>query len=150
MRVILRMCVSSHSVRLDLLLFVWCFKYYYILSVRLCGYVGLPEPLLFAYVTATSWQNQQNDCVPSKDSDQPGHPPGLIRVFAVRMKKAWVLNYPLSAQQRRWSDRAEAQADLSLRCAQSQFVGFVVRWLKCKISISDNSLELAFEAESEE
>ena len=25
---------------------------------------------------------------PSEDSDQPGHPPNLIRVFAVRMKKA--------------------------------------------------------------
>ena len=37
-------------------------------------------------------------CVPSKDSDQPGHPPSLIRVFTVRMKKAWVLSYPLSAQ----------------------------------------------------
>ena len=23
-------------------------------------------------------------CVPSEDSDQPGHPPSLIRVFAVR------------------------------------------------------------------
>ena len=33
---------------------------------------------------ATTWQNQ--------------HPPSLIRVFAVRMKKAWVLSYPLSAQ----------------------------------------------------
>ena len=32
---------------------------------------------------AISWQNQQNDCVPSEDSDQPGHPPSLIRVFAV-------------------------------------------------------------------
>ena len=31
-------------------------------------------------------------CVPSEDSDQPGHPPSLIRVFAVRMKKAWVLS----------------------------------------------------------
>ena len=39
-------------------------------------------------------------CAPSKDSDQPGHPPSLIRVFAVRMKKAWVLSYPLSAQER--------------------------------------------------
>ena len=29
-------------------------------------------------------QNQQNDCAPSEDSDQPGHPPSLIRVFAVR------------------------------------------------------------------
>ena len=25
------------------------------------------------------------------DSDQPGHPASLIRVFAVRMKKAWAL-----------------------------------------------------------
>ena len=36
-------------------------------------------------------------CAPSEDSDQPGYPPSLIRVFAVRMKKAWVLGYPLSA-----------------------------------------------------
>ena len=42
----------------------------------------------------------QSDCAPSEDSDQPGHPPSLIRVFAVRMKKAWVLSYPLSAQRR--------------------------------------------------
>ena len=33
---------------------------------------------------AASWQNKQNDCAPSKDSDQPGHLPSLIRVFAVR------------------------------------------------------------------
>ena len=32
-------------------------------------------------------------CVPSDDSDQPGHPPSLIRVFAVCMQKAWVLSY---------------------------------------------------------
>ena len=24
-------------------------------------------------------------CAPSEDSDQPGHPPSLIRVFAVRL-----------------------------------------------------------------
>ena len=27
-------------------------------------------------------------CVPSEDSDQPGHPPSLIRVFAVRLRVA--------------------------------------------------------------
>ena len=54
-------------------------------------------------------------CAPSEDSDQPGHPPSLIRVFAVRMKKPWVLSYPLSAQRRLWSDWADDQADLSLR-----------------------------------
>ena len=37
---------------------------------------------------------------PSEDSDQPGHPPSLIRVFVVRMKKAWMLSYPISAQRR--------------------------------------------------
>ena len=52
-------------------------------------------------------------CVPSEDSDQPGHPPSLIRIFAVHMKKAWVLSYQLSAQRRLWSDWADAQADLS-------------------------------------
>ena len=30
--------------------------------------------------------NQQSDCAPSEDSDQPGHLPSLIRVFAVCMK----------------------------------------------------------------
>ena len=37
---------------------------------------------------------------PSKYSDQPEYPPSLIRVFTVRVKKAWVLGYPLSAQRR--------------------------------------------------
>ena len=75
---------------------------------------------------AASWQNQQNECAPSEDSDQPGHLPSLIRVFAVCMKKAWVLTYLLSAQRRLWSDWAEAHADLSLRWAHSHFVGFVM------------------------
>ena len=68
-------------------------------------------------------------CAPSEDSDQPGHPPSLIRVFTVRMKEAWVLSYPLSAQRRLWSDWADAQADLSLCLAHSHFVGFVMSWL---------------------
>ena len=38
-------------------------------------------------------------CAPSEDSDQSGHPPSLISVFAVRMKKAWVLSYPVSASE---------------------------------------------------
>ena len=33
------------------------------------------------------------ECASSEDSDQPGHPPSLIRVFAVPMKKHWVLRY---------------------------------------------------------
>ena len=51
-------------------------------------------------IWAISWQNQQSDCAPSEDSDQPGHPPSLIWVFTVRTRKPWVLSYPLSAQRR--------------------------------------------------
>ena len=80
---------------------------------------------------AATWQNQQNECAPSKDSDQPGHPPSLIRVFAVCMKKAWVLSYPLSAQRRLWSDWGDAQADLSLRWAHSHFGCHVVAYMTC-------------------
>ena len=57
------------------------------------------------------------------------HPPNLIRVFAVRIKKAWVISYPLSAQRRLWSDWADAQAELSLRWVHTHFVGFVISWL---------------------
>ena len=53
-------------------------------------------------------------CAPSEDSDQPGHLPSLIRIFAVRLKKVWVLSYPKSAQPKLFSDWADTQADLSL------------------------------------
>ena len=53
---------------------------------------------------AASWQNQQL-CAQQR----------LRSAWAaVRMKKAWVLSYPLSAQRRLWSDWADAQADPSL------------------------------------
>ena len=81
---------------------------------------------IYILIWAVTWQNQQSECAPSEDSDQPGHPPSLIRVFAVRMKKPWALSYPLSALRRLWSDWADAQADLSLRCAHTHFVGFVM------------------------
>ena len=79
---------------------------------------------------ATSWQNQQNDCAPSEDSDQPGHPHSLIRVFAVRSVGS--LGHKLSScgQRRLWSDWVDPPADLSLRLAHGHFVGFVTMRLK--------------------
>ena len=97
-----------------------------------CGLPGTSMaelPLIDFLIWAATWQNQQNECVPSKDSDQPGHPPSLIQVFAVRMKNPWVLSYPLSVQPRLWSDWASAQADLSLHWAHTHFDGFVMSWL---------------------
>ena len=67
-----------------------------------CHTQCLPKWLLDENLAA-AWQNQTMICAPSEDSDQPGHPPSLIRVFAVRLKQQLVLSYPLSAQRRLWS-----------------------------------------------
>ena len=56
-------------------------------------------------------------CAPREDSNQPGHPPSLISVFAVSLEISWVLSYSLIAQRRLWSDWAYAQAYPSLRRA---------------------------------
>ena len=54
-----------------------------------CFSCSTSHPLIWA----ATWQNQQNECAPSEDSDQPGHLPSLIRVFAVRMKKPWATHW---------------------------------------------------------
>ena len=60
-------------------------------------------------------------CVPSKSSDQPGHPPSLISAFSVCMKKPWMPRLI-------W---------VFAGCT-GQCVGFVMLWLICtKLSISD-------------
>ena len=64
---------------------------------------------------------------PSENYDQPGHPPSLIRVFAVRMKKHWVLSYPLSALQRlirlggcpSWSESSLGAQTILLICHEA-------------------------------
>ena len=88
-------------------------------------------------IWAATWQNQQSDCAPSEDSDKPGHPPSLIRAFAVHRKKPWVLSYPFSAQRRLWSVWADAQADLSLRWAQTHFFGFIMSRLIYSLTAVD-------------
>ena len=82
-------------------------------------------------------------CVPNEDSDQPGHPPSLISVFAVCMKKHWILSYPLSAQQRLRSDRVDAQADLS-RCWVSHDTHFMLS-NKARCSMQYLGLQLRYE-----
>ena len=71
---------------------------------------------------AATWQNQQSDCAPSEDSDQPGHPPSLSESSLCAQ---WVAKDPsfLHADSEDWAD---AQADLSLRWAHTHFVGFVM------------------------
>ena len=67
-------------------------------------------------------------CAPSEDSDQTGHPPSLIRVFAVRMRTVWVLRYPLSAQQRLiWLGGCSVWSESSLG-AWGQFGSLDTHW----------------------
>ena len=51
-------------------------------------------------IWTVAWQNQQNDMCAQRRLRSAWHPPSLIRVFSVHMKKAWVLTYPSSTQQR--------------------------------------------------
>ena len=90
----------------------WMTRLTWVLAGRTCHFVGfVMRGLIYLWLlrrvalvmdqhlgmSQYKWsalrQNSQNDCAPSEDSDPPGHPSSLIRVFAVRMKKVWVLSY---------------------------------------------------------
>ena len=89
--------------------------------------------LLFHFIWAASWQNQQSGWyAPNEDSDQPVHPPSLIRAFTVRSMGSLGSNLSSCGQRRLWSDWADAQADLILRWALIHFVGFVMSRLICR------------------
>ena len=78
-------------------------------------------------VWAIIWKKKKNECAPSEDPDQPGHPPSLIRVFAVRIKKAWTLATHWAHSE----DSDQTGRMLSLCWAHTNFVGFVMPWLIC-------------------
>ena len=119
----------------------WCLCLKSSPSIALMNYTFMPSEYLryclnedsMSVSVTKNWtatqRNQQNECAPSEDSDQPGHPPSLIRVFAVRsMAKDPCF---LHADSKVWSDWADAQADLSLRWAHTHFFGFVMSRLIC-------------------
>ena len=73
---------------------------------------------------AVTWQNQQSDCVPSEDSDQPGHPP----------LSAWRKLWSLSTHWAHSEDSDQTGRMLRLIClhwAHTQFLGFVMSQLTC-------------------
>ena len=88
------------SVHVQILHSIW-YDWWCRTSDSFKNFPALTARLSTSFGHRTIWvvtrKKQQNECAPSEDSDQPGHPPSLIRVFAVGRKKAWVLSYPLSA-----------------------------------------------------
>ena len=85
---------------------------------------GKFETTAVSIIWAASWQNQQNDCVHSTDSDQPEHPPSLIRVFAVRSMSS---QGPKLSSCRQWRL-------INYAGCTGDFVGFVMLWLIWAIS----------------
>ena len=63
------------------------------------------------------------------------HPPSLIRVFAVCMKKAWTLSYSLSTQRRLWSESSLGAQPHCWFCHEAaQLYGTLKLWQKLKVS----------------
>ena len=54
---------------------------------------------------------------PMPDTNRPAQPQKLARVLKFQLKNLEILYYLSSEQQRRWSDCADAQADLRLCCS---------------------------------
>ena len=77
--------------------------------------------------TATSLKKKYTNCPKSYADTKLGSEKKcnslilLCPVFTVHMSKPWVLSYPLSAQQKLWSDWVDAHADLSLRWVHMSF-----------------------------
>ena len=123
----------SISIHLSIHPSVWS-VYFLCLSVCLCpsncsaDFLCMYFNLSCIVTKPTKWHVR-----PSKTQISLGIRPIWSRVFTVRLKKAWVLSYPLSAQQRLWSEWADAQADLSLHWAM---------WLICLSWILKHLLHL--------
>ena len=78
-------------------------------------------------IWAASWQNQQNDCAPSEDSDQPGHP---LRTQAFFMRKAKTLIRLGGCPG--WSESSlGAQATLFVLSCRGSFVTLSAFLLSC-------------------
>ena len=54
-------------------------------TILKCLTTVLEEDTRTKNLWAATWQNHESEYALSEDSDQPGHPPSLIRVFAVRL-----------------------------------------------------------------
>ena len=63
------------------------------IACTVCQVHLLQYPVIVIVVFWHLSRRNKMTCASSEVSDQPGHPPSLIRVFAVRMKKHWALNY---------------------------------------------------------
>ena len=89
-------------------------------------------------ILASLDKTNKTSCAPSKDSDQPGHPPSLIRVFAVHSIGSYSPSF-LHADSKD-SDQTGQMPRLIHVFARRKchFVGFVMHWLICFLWINSH------------
>ena len=75
-------------------------------------------------VDSTWYQTTTNEPRHDKTNKVTVRPAKTQISLGIRMKKHWILSYPVSAQRRLWSDWAGAKADLRLRLAHMPFCLF--------------------------
>ena len=80
-------------------------------------------------IWATSREHLSSEFPTRWDSNRAARLQKLARVLNFRILQAEVLYYPSREQQRRWSDCADAQADLHLCCSHMILTGFLITWL---------------------
>ena len=85
-----QLLLQGGSVRFFSVYGIWAFLLFYLWHTCLFIVWFITYECPFFSKWAVTWQKQQNECAPSEDSDQPGRPPSMIKVFAVRMKNDWL------------------------------------------------------------
>ena len=113
---VLRPRASFHVIRLMRGCCGWDMEFYSILinalSSLLCQYIGMLLSQwsifnsfweVYILVWACAWQNQQNNMCAQRRLRSAGHPPSLIRVFAVRSMDSQGPNVSSCGLRRLWS-----------------------------------------------
>ena len=96
---------------------------------------------LASHIWAATWQNQQSDCAPSEDSDQPWHPPSLIKVLTVRLKGSYGPKLSSCGQRKlirlgRCPGWSESSLDAQSLCWFCHVAAHINSYFVCMISTS--------------
>ena len=96
--------------------------------------------LFLAMLLRHRMTNEQNDCAPSEDSDQPGHSPSLIWVFAVREMGSY--GPKLSSCGQRRLIRLGECPNWSESSLGAHAILYVLSWGGSSVSVDDSLMEL--------
>ena len=104
------------------------------LSKEITQDTNIPDSVLLSLFLSSNykWVAQHDKtnnmaCLPSKDADQTGHPPSLIRVFSMHSLGSQSPNTSSCRQRSLWSDWADTRLIWVFAGRTGHFVGFVMQ-----------------------